>query len=131
MIKVGGTKNLRDREEVQRRLTANADPADTILYVGIDASERQRTPAIEKGWAPWTVRFPMCDPPQMSKEHMLDWARAEGLRPPRLYEQGFKHNNFYRTTPEARQQHVLVIVILVVKVVRRQARHRPTRSAEA
>jgi hypothetical protein len=73
-------------------LTANADPATTVLYVGIDWSESQRVPAIEKGWAPWEVRFPMCDPPNLSKEHMLDWARAEGLRPPRLYEQGFKHN---------------------------------------
>jgi hypothetical protein len=84
-------------------LTAKADPADTILYVGIDWSESRRVPAIEKGWAPWTVRFPMCDPPYLSKEQMLDWARAEGLRPPRLYEQGFKHNNCYGVCVRAGQ----------------------------
>ncbi|GAA4470913.1 hypothetical protein [Phytohabitans houttuyneae] len=69
-------------------LTANADPADTIVYVGIDPSETRRIPAIEHGWAPWTVRFPLCDPPLLSKQDMLDLARAHGLRPPRLYELG-------------------------------------------
>lgn len=76
-------------------LTANADPADTVLYVGIDWSEQRRVPAIERGWAPWTVRFPMCDPPYLTKDQMLDWARAEGLRTPRLYDEGFSHNNCF------------------------------------
>jgi len=74
-------------------LRANADPADTILYVGIDWSEQRRIPAIAKGWRPWTVRFPMTEPPYLSKAQMLDWARAEGIRPPRLYDWGFSHNN--------------------------------------
>lgn len=74
-------------------LTAHADPADTVLYVGIDWSEAHRTPAIVNGWAPWTVRFPMCEPPLLSKQDMLDAARAVGLTPPRLYELGFSHNN--------------------------------------
>jgi len=62
-----------------------------VLYVGIDWSEVRRTPAIEHGWAPWTVRFPMCDQPYLSKQDMLDAARAAGLEPPRLYELGFSH----------------------------------------
>jgi hypothetical protein len=69
-----------------------------VLYVGIDWSEAHRTPAIVNGWAPWTVRFPMCEPPLLSKQDMLDAARAVGLTPPRLYELGFSHNNFYWTT---------------------------------
>jgi hypothetical protein len=64
-----------------------------VLYVGIDWSEAHRTPAIVRGWAPWTVRFPMCDEPYLSKQDMLDAARAAGLAPPRLYELGFSHNN--------------------------------------
>jgi hypothetical protein len=59
--------------------------------VGIDWSEAHRAPAIVNGWAPWTVRFPMCDPPYLSKQDMLDAARAAGLEPPRLYELGFSH----------------------------------------
>jgi hypothetical protein len=82
-------------------LTEHADPADTVLYVGIDWSETRRIPAIEHGWAPWTVRFPMCDPPLLSKQDMLDTARAEGLTPPRPYELGFSHNNFFWTTTGA------------------------------
>jgi len=74
-------------------LKAHVDPADTVLYVGIDWSEAHRTPAIVNGWAPWTVRFPMCEPPLLSKQDMLDAARAVGLTPPRLYELGFSHNN--------------------------------------
>ncbi|MEV1083462.1 hypothetical protein AB0I98_35480 [Streptomyces sp. NPDC050211] len=74
-------------------LETHADPADTVLYVGIDWSEQRRTAAIERGWAPWTVTFPMCDPPYLTKDEMLDQARAAGVEPPVLYELGFGHNN--------------------------------------
>ncbi|MDQ0772909.1 hypothetical protein QF026_001375 [Streptomyces aurantiacus] len=77
----------------RRWLEAHADPADTVLHVGIDWSEQRRTPAIERGWAPWTVTFPMCNPPYLTKDEMFDQARAAGLEPPRLYEFGFGHNN--------------------------------------
>ncbi|WP_243726222.1 hypothetical protein [Actinomadura rubrisoli] len=77
----------------RRWLEANADPARTVLHVGIDWSETRRLPAIVKGWAPWTVRFPMCDEPHLTKRQMLDWARALDVTPPRLYELGFAHNN--------------------------------------
>lgn len=77
----------------RRWLEAHANPADTVLYVGIDWSESHRTPAIERGWAPWTVTFPMCDPPYLAKDEMLDSARAAGLEPPLLYALGFGHNN--------------------------------------
>lgn len=93
-------------------LTANADPANTMLYVGIDWSEQRRVPAIEKGWAPWQVRFPMCEPPYLTKQDMLDWAQAEGLRPPRLYEQGFAHNNCFGVCVRAGQRqwrHLLAV----------------------
>jgi hypothetical protein len=85
-------------------LNANADPANTILYVGIDGSEQRRVPAIVKGWAPWMVRFPMCDEPHLSKDDMLDWARAEGLHPPRLYAEGFLHNNCHGMCVRAGQR---------------------------
>ncbi|TXK41466.1 hypothetical protein FR742_19515 [Nonomuraea sp. C10] len=74
-------------------LTAHADPRTTIVYVGIDSSERHRIPGIVRGWAPWQVRFPMAEPPLLTQEQMLQAARALGVRPPRLYEQGYRHNN--------------------------------------
>jgi hypothetical protein len=88
-------------------LTAHAVPADTVLYVGIDWSEARRTPAIVNGWAPWTVRFPMCEPPHLSKDEMIDAARAEGLAPPRLYELEFSHNNCGGVCVRGGQKHWL------------------------
>jgi hypothetical protein len=74
-------------------LLKHADPADTILYVGIDWSETRRRPGIENGWAPWPVRFPMCDPPHLTKAEMLEQTRRHGIEPPRMYAQGFSHAN--------------------------------------
>lgn len=74
-------------------LEANADPADTIVYVGLDHSESRRVAGVVGGWAPWQVRLPMCDEPHMSQQDMLDACRAAGLTPPRLYALGFSHNN--------------------------------------
>ncbi|MDP9792585.1 hypothetical protein J2S43_001097 [Catenuloplanes nepalensis] len=85
-------------------LTTNAEPGNSVLYVGVDWSEQRRVPAITRGWAPWTVRFPMCEPPHLSKSQMLDWARREGLRPPRLYAQGFAHNNCFGACVRAGQR---------------------------
>ena len=88
-------------------LEKHADPANTVLYVGIDWSEAHRTPPIVAGWAPWTVRFPMCDPPYLTKQDMLDAARAAGLTPPRLYELGFSHNNCGGVCVRGGQKHWL------------------------
>lgn len=79
----------------RRWLTANTDPANTILYVGIDGSrrDRRRAPAIERGWSPWRVEFPLLHEPELSKRDLLDEARALGLQPPRAYELGFDHAN--------------------------------------
>jgi hypothetical protein len=74
-------------------LNAHADPADTVLYIGVDWSEERRRPAIESGWQPWRTEFPMCEEPRLSKGEMLAWARSLGLRTPVMYDQGFTHNN--------------------------------------
>lgn len=74
-------------------LTDNADPADTILYVGIDWTETERLPGIIRGWAPWIVEAPLTQPPWRNKDQLLAEARAAGLPIPRLYRLGFAHNN--------------------------------------
>jgi hypothetical protein len=88
-------------------LREHTDPADTILYVGIDWSEQHRTPGIEHGWAPWPVRFPLCEPPLLSKADMLRECQALGINPPRLYELGFTHNNCGGVCVRAGQRHWL------------------------
>lgn len=74
-------------------LMENTDPADTVLYVGVDHAEARRRPAIEEGWKPWATEFPLCEPPLLSKAQMLAWARSLGLRTPAMYDRGFAHNN--------------------------------------
>ncbi|MEW1734400.1 hypothetical protein AB0346_00420 [Nocardia beijingensis] len=77
----------------RRWLEQHCDPADTVLYVGLDWAERRREPGVVHGWAPWRVEFPMAEDPYLTKEQMLDDCRARGLVPPRLYELGYSHNN--------------------------------------
>lgn len=86
-------------------LNRHTDPARAILYVGIDWSEQRRAPAITAGWSPWTVKFPLCDPPHLTKLEMLDQAVAAGIQPPRLYDLGFTHNNCGGVCVRAGQRH--------------------------
>jgi len=87
----------------RRWLTTNTDPARTVLYVGLDGSprDRRRAPAIERGWDPRPVEFPLLNEPEVSKADLIDEARALGLRPPHAYELGFDHANFNWTSPHA------------------------------
>ena len=71
----------------------NVTPEDSIIYVGIDWTEKHRMNAVIAGYAPYRVEAPLCGPPYLKKDEMIRLAELEGLRPPRLYAYGFKHNN--------------------------------------
>ncbi|MFK0047981.1 hypothetical protein ACIQU4_28610 [Streptomyces sp. NPDC090741] len=73
----------------------HAPPGDTIAYVGIEPNDRdrRRRQAIARNWQPWRTEFPLADGPDATKDALLDEVRALGIRPPRLYELGFSHNN--------------------------------------
>ncbi|MFD4998078.1 hypothetical protein [Streptomyces buecherae] len=81
------------QEPCRTWLTANANPAQTVVYVGIDWSEMHRIPGNREGWAPWRVEYPLASPPYRDKGQLLTEARAVGLPIPRLYRYGFAHNN--------------------------------------
>lgn len=74
-------------------LEANADPDDTVLYLGIDWSETHRIPANRKRWAPWRVEYPMTEPPYLDKHMMLAALRKRGIEPPSMYADGYPHAN--------------------------------------
>lgn len=76
-------------------LKNNADPSDSIVYVGIDWMESHRLPAIEAAYAKkgYTALAPLCDPPFLEKQEMIDAAIKDGLTPPRAYAKGYPHNN--------------------------------------
>lgn len=81
------------QEPCRAWIAANTDPLNTVLYVGIEAIETHRLPAIIRGWSPWTVDAPLTRPPYRDKAQIIAEARAAGLETPRLYRLGWEHNN--------------------------------------
>ena len=81
------------QEPARRWLEENTDPATTTVVVGIDWTESHRLPAIERNYAPWTAVAPLTEPGAWSKERIDKELAAAGIEPPRLYAQGFVHNN--------------------------------------
>jgi hypothetical protein len=83
------------RQQADRWLADNCDPAGTVVYVGIDWSEVHRFDRLRDRRAAdgWRYEAPMCEAPYMDKPAMLAWLRSEGIEPPRLYALGFAHAN--------------------------------------
>ena len=81
------------QKPARKWLEENCDPETTIIYVGIDWTETHRIPSIEKNYLPYKAIAPLCEPPYLNKQEMIDWAKSEGLKTPRLYDLGFAHNN--------------------------------------
>lgn len=74
-------------------LDDNCGPDDTIIYVGIDWTESHRMPAIERNYAPFTVRAPLIEPPYMDKQELMAACRAWGVEPPAMYRDNYPHAN--------------------------------------
>lgn len=81
------------QEPCRKWLKQNSNPNEDTLYVGISWDEIHRCNAIRKGWKPWKVEFPMCNPPYIDKSQSLEIAREMGIKPPRLYDYGLPHAN--------------------------------------
>ena len=86
------SKKLKSRP-FKRWLKEHYSPDECVLYLGIDWTETHRKGAIEKNYAPYVVRFPMCEPPYIDKPEMLDMLKAEHIEIPYMYRMGFSHNN--------------------------------------
>lgn len=80
---------------------------NAILYFGIDNSEYSRVAAILHNWKPYQVYFPLCSPPFMTKCDMLKECERDGLDPPRMYDEGFPHNNCNGFCVKGGQAHFL------------------------
>lgn len=76
-------------------LDEHRDPADTIVYVGIDWSEMHRYDRLKARRAAngWRYEAPLCGPPYLTKDEVHAWAEREGLRKQRLYVLGLAHAN--------------------------------------
>lgn len=74
-------------------LDENCDPAETIVYVGIDWTESHRLPAIVNAYKPFVAEAPLTQAPYLDKDDMKAACEAEGIEIPRMYRAGFPHNN--------------------------------------
>lgn len=81
------------REPLDEWHRANAVEMDSVLYVGLDWTEGHRLEALRKAKPWWRIEAPMCEPPLWDKCKMLEELKRIGIAPPRLYTQGFPHNN--------------------------------------
>ncbi|MGD9733998.1 MAG: hypothetical protein AB7V58_00060 [Solirubrobacterales bacterium] len=81
------------RRLMRRWLEQRRDPSETVCVLGFDWTETHRLSRAEGFWSPWRIEAPLTEEPYLWKEEVLDWMRAEGLEPPRLYADGFHHNN--------------------------------------
>jgi hypothetical protein len=91
--RVANCSKILKQRPARKWLKENADPADSIIYVGIDWSEIHRMGAIVKNYLPYKAEAPLTEPPYYDKNQLIEWANNEGLKTPRLYDLGFAHNN--------------------------------------
>ena len=66
---------------------------DTALILGITWDEEHRIKRVQERNPEWNYIAPLCDKPWMSKKDTLNWAKSEGVEPPRMYDMGFSHAN--------------------------------------
>ena len=81
------------RELLDRYRDTWLTPATGVIHVGLSWWEAHRFERLVERVKPWVYQAPMMDPPHLDPEEVLTWMTSEGLRPPRLYEMGFSHNN--------------------------------------
>lgn len=79
------------RELLDRWVRDNAPTA--TIHFGLDWTELHRLDRLRDRKAPQKIEAYMTEAPFMDKPQMIDWLRAEGIEPPKLYKLGFSHNN--------------------------------------
>jgi 3'-phosphoadenosine 5'-phosphosulfate sulfotransferase (PAPS reductase)/FAD synthetase len=88
------------RELADRWLKEHCDPADTVVYVGLDWTEEHRFDDGQGGGARhryrangWRAEAPLTERPYLDRRDLKAMLQQAGIRIPRLYELGFEHNN--------------------------------------
>jgi hypothetical protein len=86
------SRSLKRKVLIAHQKTILKDSPITICP-GLDWQEPTRLERFRDAVAPWPVWFPLCDAPRRTKAQLiLEWI-GRGIEPPRLYEEGFAHNN--------------------------------------
>lgn len=85
--------NTLKRAALDAWTSTHLTPETATIYVGFDWTEPERLPRLREILAPWSVEAPMAEPPLLTKSQVLEWARREGVEPPRMYALGYPHAN--------------------------------------
>ncbi len=83
------------RQLTRKWLKRECDPNETVVYIGFDMWEEHRYKRSLPRWKPWTIRSPMIDD-KLYEDRTIIKQRLRsiwGIEPPRMYEEGFSHNN--------------------------------------
>lgn len=81
------------RELINNWREEHYTPGSCVSHIVYLWDEFHRLDRVQERHAPWRVESYMTEPPYLSKPQIIEWARAEGLEPPRLSLMGFPHNN--------------------------------------
>lgn len=81
------------RELLAKWRKDNCEPDDSLHYVGLGWWEPTRVERLPKAFLPWQVEMPLAAMYGVNPENLKDLSRHHGIKPPRLYDLGFTHNN--------------------------------------
>lgn len=81
------------RQLLNKWMADNCDPESAVIHIGLDWTEGSRLANFVERSLPWKVEALMAEPPYLTKKQLLAWMQSEGIKPPRLYDLGFPHNN--------------------------------------
>lgn len=71
----------------------NFRPNECICYVGIDWSESHRYERLVPKKFPYIYKAPLTEPPIVSYSEIKEELNRDGIELPKLYKEGFPHNN--------------------------------------
>jgi hypothetical protein len=78
---------------LRKWIDTNCDPETHQIALGIDWTEIHRFQNAQPRWRPFTLIAPLCQKPYIGKFELKETLAKRGLKPPRLYDLGFPHNN--------------------------------------
>jgi hypothetical protein len=100
------------RQLTRTWLSENCDPTTTTIHIGFGWDEETRIEKARRFWGAWAVDFPLTwrPLPSLGRPAVMAAVRANGLEPPRAYEQGFAHANCGGFCVKAGQGHFKLLL---------------------
>lgn len=91
--RVAPCSHILKQQTARKWIEQNYTSDECILYLGIDWTEEHRTIAPTKNWAPYNIKFPLCEAPFLTKLQLIKNLEDLEISVPKLYKEGFSHNN--------------------------------------